>query len=344
MSLRLRYVTAGAKVISAIIRNRVTGYRAPLLACILITNRCPLDCVYCYSNAYKRQNLDIPLKKLYDIIDQLKECGTVLITLTGGEPNLRGDIADIIEYISRKGMMVELLTSGVNFEKNLDAMKKLDFLCISIDGGEEEHDKNRGKGSFKIAMRALELACNNGIHTRIHATFSRNNAHALPNLMEITNRFNVRANIAFPSIHTDDPSLVFKDEEVRECSRQMKRYKKRGYPISNATSTLDFISNWPGDLDYVAEEPDPDLPCVPCKRKDFSIYIDVDGYAYPCATVWGKRRSNVYEKGLCGVLRDFQEIPCKTCVREVEFNLLFSGSWTSLLNVAAFGLRDRIKE
>ncbi len=342
MLLKLKYITAGARVVSAIIQNRITGYRAPLITYILITNRCHFDCVYCYSNAYKTKNLDIPLKTLYDLVDQLHKCGTVLTSLTGGEACLREDIGDIIECISRKGMMVELVTTGFNFERNLDAMKQLDFLCISVDGGEEEHDKNRGKGSFKIAMRALELACNNGIHTRIHATLSRHNAHSLPDLMNIAKRFNVRANIAVPSFHTNDPSISFDDEEIREYYRQIKEYKQKGYMISNAMGTLDFISNWPGHFGYVAETPDPDMPYLPCKRKDFSMYINTDGYAYPCAGVWGKRGSNVYEKGVRAAFDDFKSIPCTTCIGEAEFNLLFRGSFTSIMNVAALGLLDRL--
>ncbi len=344
MSLKLKYITIGAKVISAIVRNKISGYRAPLLAYILVTNRCHLNCVYCFSNAHKTENRDIPLEKLYGIIDQLEECGTILVTLTGGEPCLREDISEIIEYASRKKMMVELATTGLNFEKHLDAIKKLDFLCISVDGGEEEHDRNRGKGSFKVAMRALELACDNGIHTRIHACFSRNNTRALPDLMEISKKYKVRANIAIPSVHTDDPAIAFEDDEIREYYRQMKEFKERGYLISNATSTLDFIINWPGDFGYIAEKPDPNLPYIPCKRKDFSIYVDVDGYAYPCCAVWGKRKASVYKKGVREVFDSFQGTPCTTCIREAEFHLLFQGSLASLMNVASLGLLDRMKK
>lgn len=343
MSLKAKYFGAGLRTVSSIMRNKITDYKIPLLAYILVTNRCNLNCVYCFSNANKTEDLDIPLEKTYSIIDQLKECGTILITITGGEPCLRKDIGDIVNYVSQRGMMVELVTNGINFEKNLDAMKKLDFLAISVDGNEEVHDRNRGRGSFKIAIKALKLAKKHGVHTRIHACFSRNTAYALSGLMEITKKYNVRANIAIPSIHTNDASLSFSDDEIREYYCQMKEYKKKGYPISNSYGTLDFISNWPGSFGYIAEKHDISLPYLPCKRKKFSIYIDADGCAYPCASVWSKYRFNVYELGVKKAFEEFNKILCTTCIIEAEFHLLFEGSFSSLMNVAAFGLLDRIK-
>lgn len=344
MDLKLKHLKAGIRTVTAIARNKITGYRAPLLAYILVTNRCNLDCVYCFSNAHRTSPMDLSSEQLFSIIDQLKQCGTLMITVSGGEPCLRNDLGEIIEYILQKGMLVELVTNGIRFEKNIDIIRKVDFLAISVDGSEEAHDKNRGKGSFKVAMKALELACQHGIHTRIHASFSKYNAHSLPDLMEICKKFGVRANIAVPSIHASDPSLSFGDDEIKAYYRQMKEYKEKGYLISNAAATLNYIINWPGHFGYIAEKPEPGLPYLPCKRKDFSVYINADGCAYPCCAVWGKYNFNVLEKGVCEVFDNFKKIPCNTCIGEAEFHLLFQGNISSIINVAAFGLTDRIRK
>jgi len=227
MPIKGKYFSFGSKIVSSIAQNRIYGYKVPLLSYILVTNRCNLNCVYCFSNANRVENMDFPLDKLCSVIDQLKEAGTILVTIAGGEPCLRNDISEICNYISQNGMMVEVVTNGINFEQNLEAMKKIDFLAISIDGSEEVHDVNRGKGSFVVAKQALDLAMKHNIHTRIHACFSRNTAHALPSLMEIASKYGVRANIAIPSIHTDNPHLSFSDAEIRDYYRQMKEYKKR---------------------------------------------------------------------------------------------------------------------
>ena len=337
------FIVSGVKTVSAIVRNRVTGFRTPLLVSIMLTNRCNLDCIYCFTNAHKSKDEDMDTEKVFKIVDELKKAGTILITLTGGEVGLRNDLEPIINYIKDKGMMVEVLTNGIKFKKNLEAMKKVDYLAISIDGDEANHNKNRGKGAFIKAIRAVDLATQNGIHTRIHACFTNHNKDAMPELERIADKYNVRVNVAPPTDHTDDPALKFDAEGIRKFYREMKEYKMAGGMVSNSTATLDFISNWPGEFDYVGTEPDPNLPYLPCKRKDFCMYIDTNGKSYPCAAVWSQYDFNVFEKGVQGSFDDFQKIPCNTCINEAEFHLLFKGSISSIVNVAAFALIDKIK-
>ncbi len=341
--MNLKYLKAGLKTVTSIARGALFGYRAPLLVYLLVTNRCNLDCIYCFSNANKTENLDIPLERIFRLVDQLREAGTILITISGGEPALRKDLGQIIDYIRSKGIMVELVTNGLRFESLLEHARKVDFLAISLDGDREAHDGNRGAGSYDVAIKALEMALANGIHTRIHGSFTRKNAHSLPQLMEISRRYGVRVNVAIPSVHTSDPNLSFEDDEIREYYNQLAAYKKQGHLISNASSTLDWLRRWPGHFGHIADGPTDGLPFLPCKRKDFSMYIDATGNAYPCATVWGKHTFNVFETSVRQAFDAFQRIPCTTCICEAEFHLLFRGNVSSIVNVAAFGILDRLK-
>ena len=341
--MNLNYIKAGIITVASIVRGSLFGYRAPLLVCLLVTNRCNLDCIYCFSNAHKKENADIPLEKLFTLVDQLKEAKTLMISICGGEPTLRKDLGQIIDYIKSKGIMVELVTNGFRFENLLDHAKHIDFLAISVDGARDAHDGNRGKGSYDVAIKALEMALANGITTRIHGCFTRKTAHALPQLMEISQAYGVRINVTIPSVHTSDPTLSFEDNEIREYYNQMAEYKKRGYLISNAWSTLDWLRKWPGPFNYIANKPHPDLPYLRCKRKDFSMYIDATGDAYPCAAVWGKHKFNVFDTSVRKAFEAFDQVPCTTCINEAEFHLLFRGSVNSIINVAAFGVLDRMK-
>jgi len=344
MSLKPKYIAAGFKTLSAIARNKLFGHRSPLLSYLLVTNRCNLDCVYCYSEEHKFGNHDFHLEEIYRIVDQLKKSGTILISISGGEPTIRKDLGEIIDYISEKGMMVELLTSGYFLEKHLDSLKNLDFLAISIDGDENTHDKNRGAGSYKAAMNALKLAHERNIHTRVHITLTRENEDSLAHVMEIAKNYNVKVNTAVAAKHRDNPALLFDDDKVRSFYRKMKEYKRSDYPISNATSTLDYMANWSGSFDYVSDQRPSNLPYLPCKRKDFSFYLDANGDAYPCAAVWGKYKFNIKDKGVRGAFDEFQKVSCTNCIMEAEFNHLFNGSLPSMFNVAAIGLTDKLKK
>ena len=69
--------------------------------------------------------------------------------LSGGEPFIRKDTVDIIEYISGKGMSVIMNDNGTLLtEEKLKRIARIKNLTInfSIDGPREVHDTIRGKG------------------------------------------------------------------------------------------------------------------------------------------------------------------------------------------------------
>ncbi|TLD43082.1 MAG: hypothetical protein JETT_0652 [Candidatus Jettenia ecosi] len=62
---------------------------------------CNLKCQHCYTFHEERKNY-LSLPQMAKIIQQLKEMGTVFLTLSGGEPFVRDDIMDIIEMVRRE--------------------------------------------------------------------------------------------------------------------------------------------------------------------------------------------------------------------------------------------------
>ncbi len=82
----------------------------PFLAGIEVTNRCNLKCKYCYVDKQITQEMDKTL--ISKILDELKEMGTRVIVLTGGEVFLRDDIDDIITAIEMKKMLMVIYTNG----------------------------------------------------------------------------------------------------------------------------------------------------------------------------------------------------------------------------------------
>jgi len=62
----------------------------PILAQIVPTRRCNLDCAYC--NEYDKVSQPVPREVILRRIDRLGELGTTIITLSGGEPMLHPDL------------------------------------------------------------------------------------------------------------------------------------------------------------------------------------------------------------------------------------------------------------
>lgn len=82
----------------------------PLLAQIVITQRCNLSCGYCFE--YDKVSKPVDLDILKGRIDELKRLKVVFITLNGGEPLLHPQITELVKYINKRGMTPMMNSNG----------------------------------------------------------------------------------------------------------------------------------------------------------------------------------------------------------------------------------------
>ena len=133
-----------------------------------ITNLCNLRCQHCYQDDFSKDNdLDwAGLKKISDcILTTIKDWSkTACIHLTGGEPLLKPELFDLLNYLDRSPVVEELgiITNGLLFDqdvvKRLSEFSKLKKIKISLDGADAEtNDSIRSKGAFDKVMRNLAL-------------------------------------------------------------------------------------------------------------------------------------------------------------------------------------------
>ncbi len=121
-----------------------------------LTDRCMGKCVYCKIS--KRKSTELTLPEVCNIINEVSAMGCTRIGFWGGEPLIREDIEDILKHAKSKGVFVTLDTNGYLLEEKKEVLKYLDHLIISFDGPGKMHEANRGKGTFKKAIKALEFA------------------------------------------------------------------------------------------------------------------------------------------------------------------------------------------
>ncbi len=99
------------------------------LANLVLTNRCDLDCWYCFFYAEKLGFVYEPsIDQIKFMVEQyLKQGITPVIQLTGGEPTLREDIVEIVKLLRDMGVRhIQLNTHGIMFAR------------LYIEKGEEE--------------------------------------------------------------------------------------------------------------------------------------------------------------------------------------------------------------
>ena len=142
-------------------RQHSTLFLYPVYNVISLTDRCNLDCIYCYSNSGKGEDLDLDTaKSILDFI--FNTPGRQLIVLEGGEPLLKFDLIQYLYEESKKRSEDNKTPLSFSFGTNLTLMdediareiKKMGITpCTSLDGPKELHDQQRpyigGRGSYE---------------------------------------------------------------------------------------------------------------------------------------------------------------------------------------------------
>jgi len=106
--------------------------KTPINVMWRINNRCNSRCTYC--NIPHRKQKEPTTSQILNLIDQMKKAGTQRIGFVGGEPLVRNDMEEIIEYCKTKGIYTTMVTNGYLVPNNISLLKKLDHLIISFDG------------------------------------------------------------------------------------------------------------------------------------------------------------------------------------------------------------------
>jgi len=138
---------------------------APLLAQIVVTRFCNLDCHYC--NEFDKVSQPVAVEHLLARIDNLARLDSAIVTCTGGEPLTHPDVGQVIARIRKHGMSATLNTNGFLLTREwIDTLNEagLQGMQISVDG---VNPTDTTKKSLKSLAGKLELL-------RDHARFGVN--------------------------------------------------------------------------------------------------------------------------------------------------------------------------
>lgn len=95
---------------------KVLGNRVPVSGGIELTRRCNLTCIHCYN--YDRHQPapeahELSTAQWKGILDQIADAGCLMLLMTGGEPLMRRDFAEIYTYAVERGLLVSVFTNGI---------------------------------------------------------------------------------------------------------------------------------------------------------------------------------------------------------------------------------------
>ena len=162
-----------------------------------MTRRCNLRCVHCYAQAQDNtEGKDaISTAQGKAIIDDLASYGAPVMLFSGGEPLVREDLAELASHATAKGMRAVVSTNGTLISKAKARELKavgLSYVGISMDGGEEVHDRFRGiPGSFRRALEGIANCQAEGLKVGLRFTINRRNAAEVPKIFKLLHELEI---------------------------------------------------------------------------------------------------------------------------------------------------------
>lgn len=234
-----------------------------------VTQHCNLACRYCYSADSNRNSLPDPtLSELDHAIKLLSSLGCEKLTISGGEPFLRDDLANIVSLARNAGIAdIAILTNGLLItDKVLDSLTgTTSCIAIAFDGTSSDSPAYlRGTQHFEQLVRAVTRVQNVGIEARILPTLYSRNLDDMLTYQQLAN--DLGATISF-SLLTGDVcsfgSLALTKEQLHELGTMS-------------------ITLGPPDGDSFGQSASPLSARRSCGAGSRILSVAADGTIYPC--------------------------------------------------------------
>ncbi|MFW6117561.1 MAG: radical SAM protein, partial [Thermoproteota archaeon] len=199
----------------------------PLVVSWNVTTKCNLKCPHCYINATDQKTPNELTKDAAKmLIHQIAEVSKPLLILSGGEPLLREDIFELIQYGSERGLKMGMGSNGMLIDAEVARkLKKAGMytVAISLDSTiPEQHDKFRGvKGCWEKAVNAMKELKKNDILVQVNTTVTQKNYDQIDNIISLAERLGAENFHLFFLVPTgrgsgiDDISPTMYEEMIR---------------------------------------------------------------------------------------------------------------------------------
>jgi mycofactocin radical SAM maturase len=191
-------VTAGAAL--PLVDRFERGLAAPICLTWELTYACNLACAHCLSSSGRRDPAELTTAQCRAVIDELAAMRVFYVNIGGGEPTVRPDFWELLDYATGNGVGVKFSTNGVKITpqtaRRLAATDYVD-VQVSLDGATPEvNDRLRGKGSYATALRAIRNLSGAGFaNFKISVVVTRHNVSQLDEFKALASRYGAQLRI-----------------------------------------------------------------------------------------------------------------------------------------------------
>jgi MoaA/NifB/PqqE/SkfB family radical SAM enzyme len=165
--------------------------RLPLDGALDLTYRCNNNCCHCWlwlSSGAPQADEELSLAEIQRIVDEARQMGCQAWAISGGEPMLRPDFAEIFDYITRKSVSYSLNTNGTLITPEIARLltRKGRKMVALYGATAEVHDRvTRNPGSFEATMRGFAYLKEAGAGFIVQIVPMRENYHQYAEMLAL---------------------------------------------------------------------------------------------------------------------------------------------------------------
>jgi mycofactocin radical SAM maturase len=173
------------------------GLDAPICLTWELTYACNLECAHCLSSSGRRDPRELSTEQCRAVIDELQRMQVFYVNIGGGEPTIRPDFWELLQYAVDHHVGVKFSTNGVRITPERarwlasPACGGYVDVQISLDGATAEvNDFVRGPGSYDTALAALQNLQDAGFaDAKLSVVCTRQNIGQLDEFKALADRF-----------------------------------------------------------------------------------------------------------------------------------------------------------
>lgn len=304
--------------------------QAPTDASIILTYRCPMRCKMC--NIWQSPTNPREEIKASDLrsLPKLK-----FINLTGGEPFVREDLAEIVEECYRHTDRIVISTSGYFEDRVIKLAEKFPNIGIriSIEGLSEKNDDLRGRqGGFDRGLRTLLKLKQMGLKDiGFGCTVSNHNSKDMLSLYRLSQELGLEfATAAFHNsyyFHKDDNKITNRDEVCGDFKQLIKWQLAESHPKSWFRAFFNM-----GLINYI----EGGRRMLPCEAGSANFFIDPWGEVYPCNGMeekfWKESMGNIHDADFMTIWTSEQAEKVRAKVRKCPKNCWMVGTASPVMH------------
>jgi pyrroloquinoline quinone biosynthesis protein E len=291
-----------------------------------LSYRCPLHCPYCSNpldigaETYRRE---LETEHWARAFREARALGVLQLALTGGEPMLRRDLAELCAAAREAGLYSSLITAGTLFTRErAEALRSagLDHVQISIQSPDaEENDRIAGNRSFEKKLASARIAKELGFPLTINCVLHRQNLDRIEEILDLAldlgaQRLELANTQYYGWAVPNQAALMPTWEQLRRAEDAVGRFRERVGPALQILWVLpDFYEDLP-------------KPCMGGWGRT-TIVVAPNGDVLPCqaaSTIPGLEFANVREHSLERIWlesdaftrfrgTEWMAEPCRTC-------------------------------